>query len=45
MNPVTVTDKKQTRWHVLFVHCSAACYGARKAEIQEITGSFTVKAP
>jgi hypothetical protein len=42
---VTVTDKKQTRWHVLFVHCSAACYGARKAEIQEITGSFTVKAP
>ena len=42
---VAVTDKKQTRWHVLFVHCSAACYGARKAEIQEITSSFTVKTP
>jgi hypothetical protein len=42
---VTVTDKKQTRWHVLFVHCSAVCYEARKAEIQEITSSFTVKAP
>lgn len=42
---VTVTDKKRTRWHVLFVHCSTACYQARKSEIQTITGSFTVKAP
>ena len=42
---VAVTDKKQTRWHVLFVHCSAACYGERKAQIRAITDSFTVKTP
>jgi hypothetical protein len=40
---VAVTDKKRTRWHVLFVHCSAACYEATRSEIRAVTDSFTVK--
>ena len=42
---VAVTDAKRTRWHVLFVHCSAACYEANKSQITAITKSFTVKTP
>jgi len=41
---VAVTDVKRTRWHVLFVHCSAQCYEARKSQFGEITDSFTIKA-
>jgi hypothetical protein len=40
---VAVTDTGRKRWHLLFVHCSAECYGARRSEITEITDSFTVK--
>jgi hypothetical protein len=40
---VAVTDLKRTRWHVLFVHCSTACYAANKSRITAVTGSFTVK--
>jgi hypothetical protein len=40
---VAVTDPKRTRWHVLFVHCSTACYEARKNQIHAITDSFTIK--
>jgi hypothetical protein len=40
---VAVLDADRKRWHLLFAHCSAECYRARKGEITEITDSFTIK--
>jgi hypothetical protein len=40
---VSVTDSRNTHVHVLFVHCSRACYDRNRAAITETVRSFTVK--
>ncbi len=42
---IAMVGSKRTRVYLLVVRCSQACYDAHRAEIAEVTRSFTVKVP